>query len=190
MRELAKRPRHAPCTSRRARHRLAPARAARLYRVGPLPIRKQQRPDIRRRLRRAEQIALHFRTAEFAQQVALLLGLDAFGGRRHVAIGGDVHHRLHDAGRAFRLGDVGDEAAVDLDLVERKTLQIAQRGIAGAEIVERNADADGAKVVQNGQRRLVVADEHGLGDLELQPARRRGRMRPAPPSPSAPACRS
>jgi hypothetical protein len=29
-----------------------------------------------------------------------------------MAIGGDGHHRLHDAGRAFRLGDVGDEASV------------------------------------------------------------------------------
>src|SRR5215216_810501 len=66
---------------RRPHYRLAPARPVRLYRVGALPIRKQQRPDLRRRLRRAEQVALHFRTAELAQQIALLLGLDAFGRR-------------------------------------------------------------------------------------------------------------
>src|SRR4029450_266426 len=65
---------------RRPRHRFAPARPARLCRVGSLPVCRQQRPDIGRRLRRAEQIALHFRTAEFAQQIALLLGLDAFAG--------------------------------------------------------------------------------------------------------------
>ena len=58
-----------------------------------------------------------------------------------------------------------------LILSNGKALQVAQRGIAGAEIVERDADPDGAKVVQNGERRLVVADEDGLGDLELQPAR-------------------
>src|SRR4051794_29938803 len=68
--------------SRRPRYRLSPACLARLHRVGALPIRKQHRPDVRRRFRRAEQIALHFRAAEFAQQVALLLGLDAFGRRR------------------------------------------------------------------------------------------------------------
>jgi hypothetical protein len=58
--------------------------------------------------------------------LALLLGLYAFGRGDHVARGGDVHHGLHDRGRAVEL-DVGDEAAVDLDLVERKPLQIAQR---------------------------------------------------------------
>ena len=56
----------------------------------------------------------------------LLLGLDALRSRRHVALGGDVHHRPHDAGRAAGLSDVVDEAAVDLDFVERKALQIAQ----------------------------------------------------------------
>ena len=84
---------------------------------------------------------------------------------------------MHDAGRPFRLGDVGDEAAVDLDLVEREALQIAQRGVAGAEIVERDPDPDGAKLVQNGERRLVVANEHGLGDFKLEPAGGEARRR-------------
>ena len=66
-----------------------------------------------------------------------------------------------------------DEAAVDLDLVEREALQIAQRRIAGAEIVERDAHADGAELMQDGKRRLVVADQHGFGDLELEPAGRK-----------------
>ena len=79
---------------------------------------------------------------------------------------------LHDAGGSLRLGDVVDEAAVDLDLVERETLQVAQRGIAGAEIVERDAHPDGAKLVQDGERGLVVADQHRLGDLQFEPARR------------------
>ncbi len=38
------------------------------------------------------------------------------------------------------LGQPADERAVDLDLAEREALQIAQRRIARAEIVERNAD--------------------------------------------------
>jgi hypothetical protein len=73
-------------------------------------------------LRRAEQIALHFRTAERAQPLPLCFGLDAFGRRRHAARRGDVDHRFDDACGAFSLVDIGDEAAVDLDLVERKTL--------------------------------------------------------------------
>src|SRR5947207_15084117 len=62
---------------RRPRNRLAPARTARLYRVGSLPVCRRHRPDIGRRLRRAEQVALHFRPAELAQAFALLLGFDA-----------------------------------------------------------------------------------------------------------------
>ena len=140
---------------------------------------EQQLLDVGCWLRRAEQIALHLRTTERAQHFALLLGLDAFGRRRHAARGGDIDDRLDDAGRALRLADIGDEAAVDLDLVEREALQIAQRGIAGAEIVERNADPDGAQLVQHRERRIVVADQHRLGDLELEPAcgQTRGRQR-------------
>ena len=57
-----------------------------------------------------------------------------------------------------------------LILSNGKLLQVAQRRIAGAEIVERDAHADGAKLVQDGERRIVVADQHRFGDLELQPA--------------------
>ena len=106
---------------------------------------------------------------------ALLLGLDAFRRRRHVAGGGDVHHRLDDRRGCAGAGDVLDEGAIDLDLVERETLQVAQRGIAGAEIVQRDPNAELAQLVQHVQRRFVVANEHGLGDLELQPRRRQGR---------------
>ena len=68
-------------------------------------------------------------------------------------------------------GEFVDEAAVDLDLVERKALQVAQRRIAGAEIVQRDPHPDRAKLMQDGERRLVIADQHRLGDLKLQPAR-------------------
>ncbi len=70
--------------------------------------------------------------------------------------------------------EILDEGAIDLDLVEREALQVAQRGIAGAEIVERDPDPELAQLVQDIERGLVVADQHGLGDLELEPAMRQG----------------
>ena len=75
--------------------------------------------------------------------------------------------------------DIVDEATIDLDLVERETLQIAQRGIAGAEIVQRDPHADAAQLMQNGERGVVIANQHRLGDLQLQPARREARTPPA-----------
>jgi hypothetical protein len=43
---------------------------------------------------------------------------------------------------------VGHERPVDLDLVERKFAQMAQRGITGSEIVQRHFNAERAKLLQ------------------------------------------
>jgi hypothetical protein len=40
------------------------------------------------------------------------------------------------------LGEVRDEGAVHLDLVVGEAPEIAQRGVAGAEVVHRNANAE------------------------------------------------
>src|SRR5665213_906513 len=77
----------------------------------------------------------------------------------------------------IRAGNVLDEAAVDLDLVERKALQVTERGIAGAEIVQRDPHAQLPQLMQRGECRLIVTNKHRLGDLELQPARRKARGR-------------
>ena len=51
-----------------------------------------------RRTRSAEQVALHLRAAEILHSVTLLQGLDPFGSRDHVAVGGDADHRPDDRG--------------------------------------------------------------------------------------------
>jgi hypothetical protein len=84
----------------------------------------QKPPDFAWGYCRAEQVTLHFLAAERAQQFMLLRRLDALCDRNHVACCGDIHHSLHNAGGPVRLRQVVDEAAVDLDLVEWKALQI------------------------------------------------------------------
>src|SRR6516165_5020948 len=134
----------------------------------------EQSFDVGGRLRRAEQVTLHLGAAEPAQQLALRLGLDAFGRRRHVERGGNVHHGLHDRRGTVGFGNVADKAAVDLDLVEREALQIAERGIAGAEIVERDAYPDRTQLMQDRKGGLIVADQNRFGDLDLQSVRLQG----------------
>src|SRR5260370_34124580 len=114
-------------------------------------MREAQPFDLGSRFWRTEQIALHFCAAERAKQFALRLRFNALRRRRYVACGSDIHYRLDNAGRPVRLSQVVDEAAVDLDFVERKALQIAERRIAGAEIVERDPHPDVAKLMQNGE---------------------------------------
>ena len=62
-----------------------------------------------------------------------------------------------------------NEAAVDLQLVEDRLVQIADRRIAGAEVVERNPDPERAKPLEYVESQAVVAEEHAFGDFELDP---------------------
>jgi hypothetical protein len=71
-------------------------------------MRKQEVEDLHSGDRRAEQISLHLGAAEDVQQIPLLLGLDAFGGRRHVACGRDGDDGLDDRGRSARAGKILD----------------------------------------------------------------------------------
>ena len=62
------------------------------------------------------------------------------------------------------------EGLVDLDRVEREALQVGQRRIAGAEIVERQAGAELAHPRQHLRRVFRVLHHQALGHLELQRA--------------------
>ena len=122
--------------------------------------------------RPAENIALDVRAAELADQGQLVMGLGALGGGVHAEALGEGDDGADDRGvAAARLGGAADEALVDLDLVERRLLQIAERGIAGAEIVEREADADRLQLGEHVVGRFAFDQEHAFGDLELELAR-------------------
>src|ERR1700716_3367268 len=123
------------------------------------------------RERVAEQISLHLRTSESLDDFALLLRLYALGCCHHVAVGGNADDGPDDGSRAGVFGDFLHEAAVDLDLVERETLQVLKRGIAGPKIVQRDVHAKLAELVQGKQPSVVVRYQYRLGDLQLQPAR-------------------
>ena len=101
--------------------------------------------------------------------------LDALGDRRQAEALRQIDDRVHDLG-AF---DVGlhrqHERPVDLDLVEAKLAQMVQAGVARAEIVERNLDADVLERDEDGPRRGEIADQRGLGDFDLKPRRRETR---------------
>ncbi len=56
-----------------------------------------------------------------------------------------------------------------------KPAQVAERRVAGAEVVHRDPDAERLQVVQALDGRVRVGEHHGLGDLEDERGRRRGR---------------
>src|SRR5262249_40113936 len=110
-------------------------------------------------------------------QIALLVDrLDALSRRGHAERAGNADYRLHDDDVLVAFGEIRNECTIDLDLIEREAAEIAERGIAGAEVVERNADAELLELVQDRQRVLAVLHEDPLGDFELEPVRRQSRF--------------
>src|SRR6202043_3492500 len=120
----------------------------------------------------ADEIALYRVAALIGEEAQLLLGFDALGDDRHLEAVAKADHGPDDRRRLRIAPEIDDESAVDLDLVERKRLQIAQRGIAAAEVVHGNAHAERLQPPQQRQTAIEILDQHALGDFQLEPARR------------------
>jgi hypothetical protein len=73
------------------------------------------------------------------------------------------------------VADPLDEGPIDLERVHGEPLEVAEGGVAGAEVVHGELDPELSERVQLGQRRGRVLHDHALGDLELQA----GRVEPA-----------
>ena len=76
------------------------------------------------------------------EELALFFRLDAFRHHRQIEPAAERDHRADDGGGLLAMAEIGDEALIDLDLVERERLQIRQRRITGAEIVHGDAHAE------------------------------------------------
>ena len=77
---------------------------------------------------------------KFFERAADLLGFDALGGDRHVQRVAEAGDGGDDRRGLLALDQGGDEALVDLDPVDRQRVDLGEAGIAGAEIVEADAD--------------------------------------------------
>jgi len=103
---------------------------------GTLPLLRPARQRVRRhRPRDAE--ALCVVAADVQQQAAVLDALHALGHHRAVERLRQPDDALHDGEVVAVLVHVADEGLVDLQLAGRQALQVQQRGVAGAEVVER-----------------------------------------------------
>ena len=118
--------------------------------------------------RAAEVVALGDVAAQLAQAVGDLLGLDALGDDLEAQVPREVDRRAHDRRVVVVVGHPEDERAVDLHLVQRQALEVGQRRLALAEVVERQADAEVAQPVQDLAGAARVRHDRVLGDLALQ----------------------
>ena len=63
---------------------------------------------------------------------------------------------------------IADKAAVDFELVQRQPLEQRQRGVAHAEIVQRQRHAQRLERVHFGQRDFHAVGQHAFGQFELE----------------------
>ena len=79
--------------------------------------------------------------AHYLQRMSQFLRLDAFSGHMEVQRFGERQDRANDRPLVLVLQHIRNETAVDLQNVDGQAVQAGKVGIAGAEIVHGDADA-------------------------------------------------
>src|SRR5205085_12345020 len=113
------------------------------------------------------EVALDLVTAKLLQQMHLRVVLDALGDDFQAERVGERNDHGDDIARITGIAHAYDEAAVDLEDIDRQPRQVAERAITRAEIVHRDFDAGAAQRLQLARARLDVVDENALRDLEV-----------------------
>src|SRR3569623_1321178 len=78
--------------------------------------------------------------------------------------GGTHDHRVFVV-----FGHIQYEGLVDLEFVHRQALEVGQRRIAGAEIIDGDAHAEAAQLLQHPHCMLRIGHHRAFGDFEFQP---------------------
>src|SRR5262249_57604960 len=93
---------------------------------------------------------------------------------------GERDDRLSDHGVPSLLGDPPHDRSVDLQAVDGQPHDVVEVWITHPELADRDLNADGLQLVQDGDRLIPTRDEDALGEVELDAA---GRKRRAPQGP-------
>src|SRR5215471_3649317 len=100
-------------------------------------------------------------------------GLDAFRRHLHAEAAAQADDGMNDGRGIGSLLDRAHETRIDLELVERKTPQIKQARIAGAEIIERKTHADAFEPQHREFRALEITEQGAFGEFEFKRVRRK-----------------
>ena len=65
-------------------------------------------------------------------------------------------------------GDPAGEGLVDLERVQREVLEVVERRVSGAEVVDRQPHPHALETLQYFERERVVLHDPALGDLDLE----------------------
>src|SRR3979490_2437405 len=116
----------------------------------------------------AYQVTLHLIASQLKEQRHLFLGFDAFRDHVEPQRMRQRNDRLDDGETIFALRHANDETAIDFEVVNRKSCDVGERGIPGAEIIHRDLDTESAQGLQHWNDRLDVFHDDALSDLEVE----------------------
>ena len=80
---------------------------------------------------------------------------------------GHADHRGHN-GRIVAAADLTDEQLIDLEGIDWKLEQIAQAGVARAEVIDRHLYPSFPHGLEGGRRELGTLHQDAFGQLELE----------------------
>src|SRR5438132_13632341 len=123
--------------------------------------------------RMRDEEALDRVAAERGETLTRLRVLDAFGDDRVTEPVTELHGGAHDRRARFVVDHADHERPVDLDLVERQAVEVGERRVPDAEVIERDVHSHRAQRVHRLQRALRVGGEHCFSHLEAQQIRSR-----------------
>src|SRR6185369_17725785 len=104
------------------------------------------------------------------QLPVLLFGLNSLGNDFHAEVSRQCRNGADD-GIVVVGRQPGYEGTIDLEVIKRETVQITERRIAGAKIVDAQLHAEGTQLLEHQSRSLSVLHHHAFGDLELEEMR-------------------
>ena len=119
----------------------------------------------------AEQEALHFVADLIFKKFRLFPGFHAFGDDGDSQIAPQAHNGIDHGHIDVALLLAGDEGAVDFEAIELELLQIGQRRIARAEIIQRDSYAEDAQIIQNIAGDIRIREQHAFSDFKNQSLR-------------------
>lgn len=123
-----------------------------------------------RREGQADDVALHLFTPLACEECLLRRSLHAFGddGELHAVAEGD--DGAHDGCIVRVVGQAAHEGLVDFEEVQGQAFEVAEGRVAGAEIIDRQLDAQALELVQHRERFFGLAHDEVFGDFQLQAA--------------------
>ena len=120
----------------------------------------------------AEQPALRIEAAVPPQEIELLARLHAFGDHLEPEALPHVDDGSHERRVVGIHRQIANERLVDLERADRKLLQGRQRGVSGAEVVDRQMQPHRVELVQQTDGALRIRHQRRFGDLQLEAGRR------------------